>query len=144
MVNLVLHCHFELETQQLRSVVLAICEPSSPHMWAALKKFIKEIVMRFNKSCLYSFTLKPPRIIPKKYGSVYWITEIYYVLKLCFHSKHFCSILVPLPSSVFLLLLGKAGIIPLSKGKFFTFHFVLHGLIGSIFEYSTAYSHMEK
>jgi len=71
-VSLVPHCHFELEIQQLRSVVLAVCGPSSPHMLAALKKsFIREIVMRFNKSCLYTFTLKPPRIIPKKYGSAY-------------------------------------------------------------------------
>lgn len=71
-VNFVPRYHFQLETQQLHSVVLAICEPSSPHMLAALTiEVIKEIGMRVNKSYLYSFILKPSKILPKKYNSVY-------------------------------------------------------------------------
>ena len=51
--------------------------------------------MRFNKSCLYDFTLKPPRIITKKHNYAYWMIDTVFL------RKHFLSFKAfPLPSSV--------------------------------------------
>ena len=51
--------------------------------------------MRFNKSCLYDFTLKPPRIITKKHNYAYWMIDTVFL------RKHFLSFKAfQLPSSV--------------------------------------------
>ena len=64
--------------------------------------------MRFNESCLYDFTLKPPRIITKKHDYAYWMIDSIFL------RKHFLSFKAfPLLSSVniHLCFLGKTSFV---------------------------------